>query len=158
MNSGFVLDEQRSFYLIYTEGITMMVPVVSADAGTKAGKVLKQIAKLALEQSLPIVTAKDCFAGLNLREVPGKSFSLKYKKEGDVLVLPIGRDLPESRALHVAQSIIAMIRRGENWQDKGKNPDFKHIHTCAYGADRGPKAKKPRKRGCSRYRTHSGCI
>jgi len=138
----------------------MLVPAVSAQTGTKAGKVLRAIDNLVREKSLPITIFENRLKDLHLREVPGQSFSLKYWKEGDVLILPIGHDLPDAprKILHVAQSIVAMIMRGDNWQDKGTSPDCSHSHTRAYGADSRPKPKKSGVPHRSKYRTHSMSI
>lgn len=91
-----------------------LVRVCSAVCGTQAARVMAEIHRLHPE----IAVASNCCASLYLEEVHGCSFSLKYKNEDGVLVLPIGRSLPYSRVRHAAESIIAMICRGENWQDK----------------------------------------
>jgi hypothetical protein len=130
------------------EDTSPLADIVSAERGTVGAQVLDRIDELRRkdnETSLRYVWYPDTTfsrkTGIFLKETSGRSFSLKYKNMGEYLEIEVGKNLPSHRILHVAQSIIAMIRRGRSWTDKTGA-----VYNEGYGAQSTGRRSRSRRR------------
>jgi hypothetical protein len=141
--------------------MSQLTSKVVAEKGTMADRVIAAMADLngkrkppldlefgfSFDSAIPALGQPHLFLKQLEQGNKSHSFSLRYLRWGkDVLVLSIGKYLPERRIEHVASSILAMIARGTNWQDQGKAP---RTHVEAYGPTREP----GNRRDCQRAAT-----
>ncbi|MDD5051067.1 MAG: hypothetical protein PHV93_05035 [Candidatus Pacebacteria bacterium] len=84
-------------------------------------RAIEELAKKKGVEGLTFSTSQDVTShGLVLCDVPGRNFSLRYSERGSKhsALLPVGADLSQSCIEGAASNILAMVLRGEGWQDR----------------------------------------
>jgi hypothetical protein len=134
------------------KGEQPLVSVVSAHPGTKGAAVLEEMMAIVKDGTLEGFKVQLSFSfekeeGLFLRDSDWhkKSYSLRYERRGDLMILPIGKEISGNRATDAARNILRMIERGRNWVAFDGQKKEEVVITEAYGREKNPMAVERRR-------------